>query len=125
MANQGQIAPHEGEEIARLLDGSKPLAVIEKRKQMGAYVRLREGVEGLVVRFRKQPFTGYEAIAVKDGNEQLIDVYREAVRLPESPLKHRILGHLFGYSPEDIETFINNPPACGCDKCRSGEAVAA
>jgi hypothetical protein len=121
-AEQGKIAPHEGCEIELVQNGTKPLAVIEQRKQPDVYSSARKnGVAGCYVYVNwHDEETGFEAVIVDQRNMGLVLEYLEALEMPESTLKHRTMGRLFGYSQADIDEFIANQPACNCSKCTGG-----
>ena len=114
----GRIAPDQGREIGLVLAGSKPLAVIEKRKNPEQYAQalaLRAEEFSTVI---VTPWIGPE------GPEAVIYTlyssfhkYRAALAMPDGDAKTWCLGKLFGYSDEDIAEFITNPPACDCSKC--------
>ena len=112
----GRVAPHEGREIDLVIAGSKPLAVIEKRKDPEQYARSKRlPAQGLVRFYRIGP-EGAEVIISKSA--QRANAYIDALNMPDGEDKTRVMGVLFGYSEADIEAFITNPPACDCSKCK-------
>ena len=115
----GKVAPHEGREIQLVLDGTKPLAVIELNKQPREYEQAIAGIHGLFALDNWMDDTGWEAVITTIHNQALVLKYLDAVEMEESTAKHRTLGRLFGYSEADIEEFINNRPPCNCSKCCS------
>ena len=116
----GAIAPHEGQEIQLVLDGTKPLAVIELNKQPMAYRKAMDGIHGLYAYENWDDTTGWEVVIVDQRNVGLVMEYLDALNLPAGSAKHRTLGRLFGYSEADIEAFIADQPTCNCSKCTGG-----
>ena len=121
----GEIAPHEGQEIQLVLNGTKPLAVIEERKQPDVYNRAVDSIDGLHTYVRFDDDSGYEAVVVDNRNVGLVKEYLDAMELPtgtqsQRNARHRTLGRLFGYSEADIHEFIMNQPTCNCSKCTGG-----
>ena len=115
----GRIAPDQGREIDLVLAGTKPLAVIEKRKDPEQYkqaLRLRAATSLLVI-----PHLGPEgAEVIASLSSDLIADYLalQSGGITQGTAEyHRRMGMLFGYSEADIEAFIANPPACDCSKC--------
>ena len=120
------IAPHEGSELSMILAGTKPLAVIEYRKQPCVYRRAIEYNElGFCAALQRNGEEGAELVVTLHENIGLISGY---LYLVEYGVKHygikeyhRKMGALFGYSPEDIELFINAEVDCDCSKCRGAK----
>jgi len=120
------IAPHEGSELSMILAGTKPLAVIEYRKQPCAYRRAMEYNQlGFCAALQRNGEEGAELVVTLHKNIGLVPRY---LYLVESGVKHygikeyhRKMGALFGYSPEDIELFINAEVDCDCSKCRGAK----
>ena len=113
------IAPHEFCEVRLVLGGHKPLAAIEKAKDAIGYA-LAISMSGTGALALSQEFG--EVIIVKPCNTKLIAQYywllAEGVK--ELGLKeyHRSMGRLFGYTEEDINTFIKSDIHCDCHKCK-------
>ena len=128
MKAKGKIAPHEGKELDLVLNGTKLLAVIEKAKQPEVYEHIMQmwrenrypqlNMHLLLIRPWVNPDLGKEVIVTRHDNIHLIYSYLDAVKLPEGPKKHWVMGWLFGYSEADIQAFIDNPPDCNCSKCK-------
>ena len=120
------IAPHEGSELSMVLAGTKPLAVIELRKDEAAYRRAFEYDDaGYVYALRRVGEEGPELVVVLHKNTELLSRYlhllHSGVKLYGIKEYHRKMGALFGYSPEDIELFINAEVDCDCSKCRGAK----
>lgn len=118
----GRIAPHEGREIDLVISGDKPLAVIEERKDNAQYVRAmmhRDMPISIYVRFRRDVESGREYIVSQ--SLFLIHQYLELLKTGVERLGikgyHRAMGLLFGYSPDDVEAFIDAEIDCNCSKC--------
>ncbi len=119
------IAPHVNNEVRLVLAGSKPLATIERSKDENNYaLAVSLSNAGLLVG-RCQPTedspTG-EILIVKPSNRSLVHQYDElqanGIRKVGIKQYHREMGKLFGYTPEDIEDFINAEIDCNCTKCK-------
>lgn len=119
----GRIAPDEGREIDLVLAGTKPLAVIEKRKDPDQYAQALAMIPDSFSTVFVTPLIGSEGPeAVVYRFVRNFRRYQDALAMPEGDAKTRAMGKLFGYSEADIEEFITNPPACDCSKC-SNKAV--
>ena len=116
----GQVAPHEGRELLLVKAGTKPLGVLEKTKRQDTYSLLLGQGTKLYPELSFQ-FTQDEVVFTLLENKDLILYYNLLVgSSPEfkaTKTYNRYMGKLFGYSDEDIEEFINNPPDCTCEKC--------
>ena len=117
----GRIAPDQGCEIDLVIDGTKPLAVIEKRKDPEQYQRALRMQSDAYSTVYVTPWIGSE------GPEVVVYKwlstfrrYRLALDMTGGDGKTRVMGELFGYSEADIQAFIDNPPACDCSKCSCG-----
>ena len=122
---EGRIAPHENNEVRLVLGGMKPLATIEKAKQPIGYALAialsgTGAIASSVVRSKDSPEG--EVVITLPKNKHRIEKYKwllshgvEAVGIKEY---HRRMGRLFGYTEEDISTFINAEIHCNCSKCR-------
>ncbi len=121
----GKVAPHENKEVQLVLGDSKPLAVIEQKKQPGAYALAASlGKAGSLVT-RTQPTVDSpkgEIVFTKPKNKHLIAEYTDLLLNGVSKYGireyHRKMGRLFGYSAEDIEKFIIDNINCNCSKCK-------
>lgn len=120
----GQVAPHQNNEVRLVLGGLKPLGTIERDKDLTGYamaVSLKNA--GLLyAECRPTPDCERgEIVFTKVANRRLVAEYNS---LLETGVKtfgikeyHRKMGRLFGYSADDIETFINAEIQCDCAKC--------
>jgi len=127
--NNGTIAPHVGREIDLVLDGVKPLATIERRKdrlgfnravaladtRMNVWVVVRNGDEGpeAILSYRPDLIREYRWLLDNGVREYGIKEY------------HRRMGRLFGYAEADIEAFIAADIDCDCSKCRGSDRRVA
>ena len=121
----GIIAPHQNNEVRLVLAGLKPLATIEKTKDpIGYALAIALSNTGALIKHCKPTKDSPcgECIIVKPGNSHLISEYFWLLEngIKEIGIKeyHRSLGRLFGYSSEDIETFIKSEIDCECSKCK-------
>lgn len=123
----GKVAPHINNEVRLVLAGYKPLATTENGKDPYGYSLAisMACTEALKAQARptRDDSTG-EVIIVLPHNKALIQEYIElqASGVSRVGIKqyHREMGRLFGYTAEDIETFINSEVDCNCAKCRGG-----
>jgi hypothetical protein len=121
------IAPHEGNELRMVLAGTKPLAVIELAKQPEQYYMALQhaGAIGLLTLKNDDGEEGPEIMLVLPKNSHLFARYLHlhSFGVEKYGIKeyHRKMGALFGYSPEDIELFINTEVDCECSKCRGAK----
>ncbi len=113
------IAPHEGRELEYVMLGIKPLASLDVNKQPEQFkraLRLKHAVtvyyhtNNLITITRPENDDLHNVFAVLSTNEANI-----LVRTAEE--KHRLLGRLFGYSEEDIDSFIAAGLECACGQC--------
>lgn len=117
----GKVAPHENNEVALVMGGLKPLAVIERNKDERNYLYANcRHLSGHVVAEYESSPEGPQIIISRD--KSIIQEYRElqtnGVRLYGIKEYHRLMGRLFGYTEEDIEAFIKADIHCDCTKCR-------
>lgn len=116
----GTIAPHKGKELALILSGAKPFAVIEKRKDPRQYFDAGAiDKKGITVQYIETE-SGPEVIVSRQ--RALVAEYQALVvdgiaRLGAKGF-HRAMGRLFGYKPADVEEFINSEINCNCTKCK-------
>lgn len=124
MQNQnGKIAPHENAELQLIASGQKDFAVIEHAKNPQAYHDAAQIHRAGVFVLYEKGNEGDEVIIARHLDD--IVTYRLLIRygVAELGIKnyHRALGKLFGYSPEDIESFIDSDIHCDCSKCNGGK----
>lgn len=118
------IAPHEYNEVDLVLNGAKPLATIERRKDYNGYrtaVQLiSEGVLAGKASSTVDSPEG-EVVLTLPENQHLIEKYQHLLLhgVQELGIKeyHRAMGRMFGYDSESIEEFINAEINCDCRKC--------
>jgi len=114
-----KIAPHEGNELDMLLAGTKKFAVLEKWKHHGQVQRLANLQYSTGIKWEIDYKRNEVLVWVGDGHYtaleyKLLLVNRDLFSKQEFQYK---MGKIFGYSDEEIEGFINNPPDCNCTKC--------
>ena len=124
---RGRVAPHVGNEVQLVLNGTKPLATIEALKDLTGYGMAVCLINAGLLHGKCRPTedcVAGEVVFVKPGNKLLINEYEYALEhgVAQWGIKgyHRKMGELFGYSPEDIEAFIEAEINCDCAKCRGG-----
>jgi hypothetical protein len=111
-----EIAPHQGREIKLVLDGKKPLASVDKRKDKRQY----QLVLGLGLVFSMIHTTKDEiAFCLPENNDKLWEYWNLLNTVPDNLQDYqRKMGRLFGYSEEEIEAFVNGDIKCNCHACR-------
>lgn len=118
-----KIAPHEGNELDMLLAGTKVFAVLEKKKHPAL---IREYWKHVKTKYRYIQWDSINndtVLMTADGwpNKRLyFMLVQNKIWYIETFGKEdyqRKMGKVFGYSDEDIEAFISNPPDCNCEKC--------
>ncbi len=117
----GKIAPDEGREIDLVLAGTKPLAVIEKRKDPEQYARALQLSMDTATVIPQVGAEGLEVLVALD--HAAIRSYHDALAMPAGDARTWCIGKCFGYSDESIAEFITNPPACDCSKCSAAKLV--
>lgn len=119
-----QIAPHRNREIEFILNGAKQFAVIEKGKDFASYIAAKtiKRVD-IIIRYQNGG-NGPEVVLTTD--IQLLNEYNALLHdgVQRLGIKgyHRKMGYLFGYSPADIEVFIDSNIQCDCEKCTGNSA---
>ena len=121
----GEIAPHEGREIELVLGGVKPIATVEHDKAPETYVKaILLGLAGML-HYRVQPTEDCErgevVFCLPSNRNNLVEydwLRKEGVQNVGLKAYHRAMGRLFGYSPADIEAYIESDIHCECSKCR-------
>jgi hypothetical protein len=121
----GRVAPHENNEVRLVLGGFKPLATIEKDKDPIGYALAiaLSGTGSLAKHIVKSTdCPSGEVVITKPINAHLIVLYMELLAngVKQYGIKeyHRRMGRLFGYTEDDINTFIEADIHCECSKCR-------
>ena len=118
------IAPHQNREVQLVLSGVKPLATIERSKDLTNYAIAISLINSGMLRGKVRPTDDDESgevVFTQPSRSHLILVYEEL--LYDGVLKygiksyHRRMGKLFGYADEDIEEFIETNVSCECSKC--------
>ena len=115
----GKVAPHENCEVRLVLGGYKPLAAIEKSKDPYGYALAiaMAGTGALTM----QIVEAGEVLITKPNNKAWIEHYLWLLSYGVKRLGikeyHRRMGKIFGYTDEDIETFIKAEIHCDCTKC--------
>ena len=117
----GKIAPHEGQELALVLAGKKPMATLQRAKDPDQYLAVyEESAEHKNIKVQIVA-EGEIAFALRP-NFNIVRQY-VALRNGETPVKdtadyQRKMGKLFGYTGEEIEAFINADIKCNCKDCK-------
>lgn len=117
----GKVAPHLNCEVRLVMAGVKPLAVIERSKDVYGYSLARAlGNTGALNIVRD--LSNNDFIVTKPENKHLAGYYLYLLNngVKELGIKqyHREMGKLFGYTSEDIEAFIKAEVKCDCEKCK-------
>lgn len=114
------LAPHEGSELSRVLDGTKPFAVIERDKDAEQFIQVLELGNQLSV----QVTDANELAFCLPENSEYHTLYN-LLRSNIGNVLHRtdrdyqtLMGRLFGYTDEEIEAFLNEEIKCNCTKCK-------
>lgn len=121
----GKVAPHQNSEVRLVLGGLKPLATVERDKDLAGYA-LAVSLSNVGMLYAECRPTDDcergEIVFTKPANRGLVDRYNWLLDngVKEYGIKgfHRQMGKLFGYSDADIETFINAEIHCDCSKCK-------
>lgn len=120
-AHVGKVAPHLNKEVHLVASGSKPLAVIERNKDLNNYALAMSLASTGALYVDKDPIT-HDIVITKPCNKHLVDryFYLLSYGVKELGIKqyHRAMGSLFGYTKADIEAFIDAEVHCDCDKCK-------
>lgn len=118
MAEQlGKLGPHEGQELELLLSGHKPIALFYdllpteflKHLEQGTLTMLSKDIEtSLPIPFSIMLI--YKDASLADLNELVMCIEKS---LTETQFKERLgldrrIGQLLGYSPQDIEFYIQH-----------------
>jgi len=118
-----KIAPHEGNELDMLLAGTKVFAVLERDKHRFQINRYYSMYNTKFDCLYHEVFDDDLLLCRTAGIPQLVLYkalfsqkywYVETFGIEDYQRK---MGKIFGYSDEEIEEFINNPPDCNCGKC--------
>lgn len=118
----GKVAPHINCEVRLVLGGVKPLATIEKVKDPYGYA-LAIALYSTGALSLEQVACGVgEVVFTTPKNKHLIQEWRDLLYsgVRDYGLKgyHYRMGRLYGYSEEDIRTFVESEIDCNCNKCR-------
>ncbi len=124
----GNIAPHEGEEVRLVLAGTKPFATIERSKDISGFARaIALGGTGMLyttVGPTDDDPHGEVALTLPINRhlmQRYYDLLEYGVELYGIKEYHRQMGKLFGYTEDDVESFINEKIHCNCTKCRGSK----
>jgi len=113
------IAPHEGRELEFVVNGIKPLASIDKKKQPEQFARALTLQHCMSIQHHADDLI---TVTLTE-NKELHDVFRilsttkSSIIVKTSTEKHMLLGRLFGYSEEDIQEFLKAEMTCACGQC--------
>ena len=119
------IAPHVNNEVRLVLAGSKPLATIERNKDLTGFCMAVQLMGAGMLAGEVHPTQDCEAGEVAftlPKNRGVLNSYHWLLKhgVAELGIKgyHRNMGALFGYTPADIEEFIEAEIKCDCVKCK-------
>ena len=118
-----KIAPHEGNELDMLADGSKVFAVLEEGKHddLLSHVIFGNGILNIVTEWYNADELMLFHYTLGRVNKEMYCMLRDNreyyILMFGKEDYQRKMGKVFGYSDEDIEAFISNPPDCNCEKC--------
>jgi hypothetical protein len=126
------IAPHEGSELALVLEGKKLICTIHKKKQPEQFnTALRRAAEDLRVSVGKLHGDALIAEKINDDetafylreNHDVAAVHRLLLRRPDVLVRSqeersRLFGRIFGYTEEQIDEFIAAEMPCACGHCK-------
>ena len=122
--DMGTVAPHLNKEVQLVLGGTKPLATIERSKDLTGYCLAVQLIgAGLLignVNPTSDDCTGEVVFTLPVNRHNLREYAQLQDRgVAEMGLKwyHRQMGKLFGYSEADVEAFILAEITCECSKC--------
>ena len=117
-----KIAPHENNEVDLVVACKKPFAIIEYKKDPSQFMYAFTKAKELDIRNTDEP--NEIAIERKGHGAHHYNLYLNLTRNRTHILRafgkafyQRKMGKIFGYSDDEIEEFINNPPDCTCGKC--------
>ncbi len=118
-----KIAPHEGNELDMLADGSKVFAVLEEGKHDDLIdgVLYGNAIPNIVTEWFDSTELMVFHYALGRVNKEMYCVLRDnreyyILMFGKEDYQTR-MGKIFGYSDEEIAEFISNPPDCSCGKC--------
>ena len=119
MSNNLCVAPHEGDELTLVMMGVKPAAIIEYQKQPEMYDKAQELCHTISVH---QLEVGVISVTQRKNANlhsiiELLGSSRAKLIVRSKEEKQRMLGRILGYSEEQIDEFIKNPPECNCRWC--------
>lgn len=119
----GKMAPHINNEVRLVLSGNKPLASIEKYKDIYGYA--------LAIALANTGALTYEVVSENEvvitlpHNKHLIQEWKDllchGVKLWGLHGFHYRMGKLYGYTDEDIDLFIKSDVQCDCNKCKGNQ----
>jgi len=121
--SKGSIAPHISNEVRLVLGGFKPLGTIEKSKDpYGFALAVAVAGTGMLSHEIQHTEGGVEVVFTRPSNAGWIQHYNWLLKYGKKLLGikeyHRRMGRVFGYTEEDIESFISSDIHCDCNKCR-------
>lgn len=121
-----KIAPHEGKELQLVLEGKKVFAVVEQAKDPVQFGMIMTD-KNVVVKVHKGE-EGNDAHFWLNGDvwgEPTYKRYRSMLRnsgflitTKGQEWYQREMGRIFGYTNEEIDSFISGDIKCNCTKCK-------
>ncbi len=111
-------------DIRAVLEGTRPLAIIEREKSAPAY-RIALDACCLTYRHKLVSFHGWRGDAVALARDlSVLSAYKTLLAVAPTMTRanfQRAMGALLGYDAADIETFIDSDVAkrCKCEPCGS------
>jgi hypothetical protein len=117
--NKSGVAPHEGEELTLVMMGVKPAAIIERDKQPEMYDKAQSLCHVISV---YQLDVGIISVTKPENAHlhatiELLGSPNAKIVVRSTAEKQRLLGRILGYSEEQIDEFVRNPPECDCRWC--------
>ncbi|ASL24395.1 hypothetical protein vBAspPH44_12 [Alteromonas phage vB_AspP-H4/4] len=113
------VAPHEGKELEYVMNGIKPLALIDGRKEPEQFERALklQNVATVVLHNNNELTITRNENAKLHGVFSLLNSPKAAMVVRSKEEKQRLMGRIFGYSEEDIADFIKANVDCKCRHC--------
>ncbi len=114
--SEQQIAPHEGREVELVLNGTKQLGsatlgsptalVVRETNELFEYIK----DDSVYFALTQEPIETYK----------FLNSSAAKVVIRSKQEHQRLLGRLFGYTEEEIDTFIEANLNCACGNCTGG-----
>jgi hypothetical protein len=120
MNTKKDIAPHEGNELDMILAGTKVFAVLSATKHDKLIERCKACLR--VLGGWNYTRTLYRVFSVAGGDHNsfylhLVNNKNRYIEIFGIEMYQRSMGKLFGYTDEQINSFIASDIDCTCDNC--------